>query len=622
MRKSLKQLLRTPVKTAIFFLLILAVSVLLTFSSVLYMESTQHITAMEGQFTTLGTIEQPLLSSVTTNVWASCYGRMGFTEDRYAEGISLDELDFPEAEYVTNPETRPYFLAEQSELVHSESFSGRYTVAEFTVLDVPAEYGAVRVRVEAVHCTPETADEKLRVGDEITVCLCTCPEEMRDVPQVGVKYIASLFRWVVRCAVHGTETEYHVMEKPYTSQYNADGTRRETTALPTIQHTAEARGIDEVSADFWQTENGERWENWIAFQKSQRNLFYVTPTAGLQMLPVFQSRKASITEGREITREEFQNGARICVVSEELLSKNRLTIGDTITLPLRYSMYKADTDYISQNQFDFSPLNADGEAYDVFWEAEYTVVGAYRVVEKTAVYGTGELPRDLIVIPDSSVEATDVENIVSFGPMHHTTTSFELPNGSIAKFDAALRTAVPSVEELDISYNDNGFENIMSSLRELRTISILLFVIGVTAAFLIVVLLLYFFIVKQKKRTAIERSLGMSKAQCRVSLMAGILVLALVASVIGVGVGSALLQADLLNDTAQLDAEEIDMTFSTWMQESTAVSISETNVPIGVYALSPTVLCAVIFGLSLMLVNQNLKIEPILLLSRKESNWQ
>ena len=39
------------------------------------------------------------------------------------------------------------------------------------------------------------------------------------------------------------------------------------------------------------------------------------------------------------------------------------------------------------------------------------------------------------------------------------------------------------MEELDISYNDNGFENIMSSLRELRTISILLFVIGVAAAF-------------------------------------------------------------------------------------------------------------------------------------------
>ena len=106
----------------------------------------------------------------------------------------------------------------------------------------------------------------------------------------------------------------------------------------------------------------ESAENWIAFQKSQRNLVLrYADIAGLQMLPVFQGRK-SITEGREITREEFQNGARICVVSEELLGKNRLTIGDTITLPLRYSMHKADTDYISQNQFDFSPLNAAGRS--------------------------------------------------------------------------------------------------------------------------------------------------------------------------------------------------------------------------------------------------------------------
>ncbi len=619
MLKSLKQLLRTPVKAVLFFWLLVAATALLVFSVAVYTQTAQRIAAMEGQFTTLGTIEQPLLSSVTTNAWASCYGRMGFTEDRYAEGVSLDELDFPEAEYVTEPETRPYFLAEQPGLVHSESFSGRYTVAEFTVLDAPAEYGAVRVRVEAVHCTPETADEKLRVGDEITVCLCTCPEEMRDVPQVGVKYIASLFRWVVRCAVHGTETEYHVMEKPYTSQYNADGTRRETTALPTIQHTAEARGIDEVSADFWQTENGKRWENWIAFQKSQRNLFYVTPTTGLQMLPAFQSRKASITEGREITREEFQNGARVCVVSEELLNKNRLAIGDTITLLLRYSMYKADTDYISQNQFDFSPLNAAGEAYDVFWKAEYTVVGAYRVIEKTAVYGTGELPRDLIVIPTSSVKVTDAENIVSFGPMHHTTTSFALPNGSIAKFDAALRTAVPNAAALDISYNDNGFENIMSSLRAMRTAAILLFAVGVVLAVLTLVLLLYFFIVKQKKRTAIERSLGMSKAQCRVSLMAGILVLAMVAAIIGVSIGAVLLQSDVMTDTAQTETEEIDTTFSIWAKGQTEVTEPETDatVPVAVYVFIPVCLLMFIFLLSLVLVNRSLKQEPIEFLNRK-----
>ena len=203
--------------------------------------------------------------------------------------------------------------------------------------------------------------------------------------------------------------------------------------------------------------------------------------------------------------------------------------------------------------------------------------------------------------------------------MHHTTTSFELPNGSIAKFDAALRAAVPNAEKLDISYNDDGFENIMGSLRAMRTAAIWLFAVGVVLAVLTLVLLLYFFIVKQKKRTAIERSLGMNKAQCRVSLMAGILVLAMVASIIGVGIGAVLLQSDLMSSTAQAETEEIDTTFSIWAKGQTEVTEPETDVtvPVAVYVFIPVCLLMFIFLLSLVLVNRSLKQEPIELLNRK-----
>ena len=61
----------------------------------------------------------------------------------------------------------------------------------------------------------------------------------------------------------------------------------------------------------------------------------------------------------------------------------------------------------------------------------------------------------------------------------------------------------------------------MKPLRVSRDMSQLLLVGGVLAALAILALLLYFFVVKEKKRTAIERSLGMSKRQCRVSLLAG-----------------------------------------------------------------------------------------------------
>ena len=194
-----------------------------------------------------------------------------------------------------------------------------------------------------------------------------------------------------------------------------------------------------------------------------------------------------------------------------------------------------------------------------------------------------------------------------------------LPNGTIESFDAALRVAVPETSELTITYDDNGYGDLMTSLNNARMSAVLLFAGGLIAVVGIVVLLLYFFIVKQKKRTAIERSLGMSKAQCRVSLMAGILVLALVASVIGVGIGAVLLQSDVLTGTAQSETEEIDTTFSIWAKGQTEVTEPDTDatVPVAVYVFIPVCLLVFIFLLSLVLVNRNLKTEPILLLSGK-----
>lgn len=49
--------------------------------------------------------------------------------------------------------------------------------------------------------------------------------------------------------------------------------------------------------------------------------------------------------------------------------------------------------------------------------------------------------------------------------------------------------------------------------------------------------LLYIFIAKESRRTAIERGLGMSKRQCYVSLVSGILVLALIGTALGSGLG-------------------------------------------------------------------------------------
>lgn len=114
MRKSLKQLLRTPVKTAIFFLLILAVSVLLTF----------FVCTVYGIYAAYygdgGTIHNAWHNRTATallcdnkRVGKLLHEANGLYGRPICRGHFARRVDFPEAEYVTNPETRPYFLAEQ-----------------------------------------------------------------------------------------------------------------------------------------------------------------------------------------------------------------------------------------------------------------------------------------------------------------------------------------------------------------------------------------------------------------------------------------------------------------------------------------------------------------------------
>ena len=56
MKNSLKQLLRTPMKTALFFFLMTAATALLVLGANLWLNTQAKIDAAEGLFVTLGTV--------------------------------------------------------------------------------------------------------------------------------------------------------------------------------------------------------------------------------------------------------------------------------------------------------------------------------------------------------------------------------------------------------------------------------------------------------------------------------------------------------------------------------------------------------------------------------------
>lgn len=677
MKNSLKQLLRTPARTALFFLLMTAATLLLVFSASLLSETSQRIDEVESTFTTVARVEQPPVSTSVENWVNECWPTYGLNQkakDLWDVRVSVEDLQFEGANYVTAPEFRPYYMTEHPDWEHTvkvDQFGDHWIhIFEFTALEDSDELGGAYVRVDRFLLRQHNNAEDMGVlppqeGEKVFFCQCGGkyyePEGSVLPLEKGKRYIATV-ELQSSCQYHTipnditgayegnywtTNLEYVVHDAPYSSQCDANGDEVKSEHFPYLENGSQnIYRIEEVTENFY--EEGGRGRDWLLWAKTvnqHQRFFPVMPMSGLQMIPIFQEHRAYLSAGREITPEEYDSGASVCLVPEDTLLKNGWKIGDKLSLPLLCSLYGPDarmttippagkrTETYFNVRYGFSPIKADGSEYEPFWTAEYEIVGTYGLLQSSAVYTDGEIYPDTILIPKNSVQASDENNIAGFNYFDGKTATFQIENGTIDDFDAALRAAVPQAEDLIVTYNDNGYTEIMESLQSTRAAAQLLFIVGLLASVAILLLLLYFFVVKQKKRTAVERSLGMSKRQCRASLLAGLLALTVLASGLGTAGAAAALElfhrqeqaaAETVSEESGdeeglLAADDYNPKYSMWAKADNAnqeVDLTATT-PVFVYVLIPLALVLLVLALSLLLVNHNLKIDPILLLGGK-----
>ena len=146
------------------------------------------------------------------------------------------------------------------------------------------------------------------------------------------------------------------------------------------------------------------------------------------------------------------------------------------------------------------------------------------------------------------------------------------------------------------------------------------------AALSIVALLLYFFVVKEKKRTAVERSLGMTKRQCRVSLLSALMILTVLSASIGSICGTLALdrmhEPQVVAKTAQErdSMYAYDTRYSTWAAGRELAERAEINVdmPVYVHYAVPLCLSVLVLVFALLLMAVSFKTDPIYLLSIRE----
>ena len=236
--------------------------------------------------------------------------------------------------------------------------------------------------------------------------------------------------------------------------------------------------------DFLETEEGRVWRDEIipCYERSHDSAA-VLLTDNIQSLSQFCQEESALLEGRFITREEYDSGAAVCMVSADYALYNDLQVGDTITLDLYKPAYFSTFGQVWQgpngavvNYTCCMPL-VDENRLDVV--RDYTIVGLYTVPARPLDPDGHGFRGDTVLAPKAS--APEVVNAAEEDKVTPLLNTLVLKNGSIEEFEAYMAENGAAKR---FRYHDYGYTEIRSSLESMGEGALRLAVLG-GAAFLI-----------------------------------------------------------------------------------------------------------------------------------------
>lgn len=604
-------------KAFLFFALVFFAVALLTLGITLWQATNTNIVAYDNSFTTIGLVNQRENSVVISAHWNAATKQHIYTDKPVYDSIApLSVLDFDGAQYLVAPQQRPFYGAYVPELLvrssdHEETARARWgSIVAFVPYEDCTPDKPVRVKISKVYwgLTPEGQDR----------WICDHYNDNPSLLEAGKTYITAV----------QTSFNQHMQEVPeamaesfpanltVSTQIGADG-------QPLAKQDLSALNWVEMTDGFFATAEGGKWVALVDAMERFMQTLPVVPTGSTNVLLSFHQGDATIRNGRDITQEEYASGERVCLVPQKLVSLNNLKIGQKILLQLYFAEYERSSSQmfmpgtgIGEGGVVLSVglLNAEGKLYPVFEDNLYEIVGVYQQSLQAGRISGYEMGDNAIIIPMNSIQNSDENNIVANGPMKGYTTSFQIPNGSIS--DYMEKFSALGIPNLEIAFYDGGYEQLKAGMQNLKLVAVILAAVSTAVTLAILVFFAHLFIAKQKKRTAIERSLGVTKRSAMESLLLSIVLVALPGVAIGGTVGYVVAN-NVLSGLEFVGTELYSTAFSNWVNNADSTQVA------GVIGANPWVsvaLCAAVLavdlGLSLWMARGNVRAEPLKILSK------
>lgn len=612
-RNSMKKLLRTPLKTLLFLALLCLSTSLLAIGLSLWNWSGENLRKMAASFHTVGTVSQTQDSLKTEDQWDGI-GEKYFRTDQpvFKDILPVSVFDkLPANLFLARPEKRPLYYADTtgSGLKFAGNNSNFSVSQTISILEFRALKSGVPSKPMQVLVTKVLFGKHAKAGEKLNFCDHFNPHP--SALKAGKEYI---------CTCQSLTFQHKgLAEMEENNAFPVYGIRTEQNGQ--MERTPVTADVQEVTPGFDKTKEAKAYLGEVATLRRTANTIPVTATNSLELLQAFHLGEAVVTVGSTLTEQDFASGNRVCLIPQEVAFENNLKPGDKIPL----NLFAKDTENAASQVFSsrsillFDCLTEKGRVFPVFQNTKYTVKGFYRE-DSTGGNVDYQMGPMTVIVPAKSVKENGNTNLAASGPMQGGTTSFEIPNGTIDRFMDEFSKL--GLKNLHLQFYDGGYTQLEGSMENTRRTALFLMLAGLVSALGISALFVHLSIGKQKREAAVERSLGLTKRRCAASMASGLLVVAVVGTLLGAVAGSSLTEFAL----KQIRSDDTAASYSTVYSAGTSASHSEENSKPAGTAVSPglagasagCVLLAV-FAFSGASIHITLKREPLELLQDRKN---
>ncbi|MFA7673390.1 MAG: hypothetical protein WCY62_06015 [Clostridia bacterium] len=589
MRYVLKKLYRTPVKTLIFILLLgLSVSAL-CISAGMWKYSYDSIEHSKDAFTTIGILrELEFTEQIQKNSVKPKYDYESLSKVKEAAADSQYAKYADSREYLMgySPDITSFIIHGNYDSSYPYAYSIVTGVCESISYSPYSHYSAIiKIDKDDLNILPYFVENSNYSDTEyIDIQGQYLTSDLNFPFTVGEKYIIYTYisgydyekeRWI-------GYLDYKKSSYSELSEY-VTCTEEMSKNLDTVRDTVQ-RILDDsmLSCHILQTDaqsfldsGNERWNEIVENCNITKHSTEILLTDDMYSIYSFNVGDVFVLTGRVIRKDEYEQGAKVCVVNASFVYANDLKIGDKIKLSVYESDFIIDTKSIrdtaagvayGENDTEdfFSPSGYEGQGF--ITEVEYEIVGTYR---SSGPWERGELllSSNVMIVPSKSiegdfntkpVEAEVVRNID--GTIHR----FDMERTSIpGSFSVVIENGKTEEFEEEMAafgyggmfyYFDQNYSQISGILDGYMKTASFIVLISILAWVCIAAVFLSIYMISSRKSLATMLSLGSGRIRAFMSEMAGISLIILIASAVGLTAG-VILYGKVIDQTIALSLE-------------------------------------------------------------------